>query len=98
MNQEMVEVLKIPQLYETEDIAVEEKVMLLKYIEPNTGWIWYLCEMDFDDEYKRAFGYVIGGYNGYQEWGYFSLIEMEEIYTIIRDENFAPVKFKDLKI
>ena len=98
INKELIEILNIPQLYGTEEIDTENKIIYLKYIEPNTGWVWHLCEVDFYDEYKRAFGYVIGGYNGYQEWGYFSLVEMEEIYTIVRDESFKPIKFRELKV
>ena len=95
ISKEMVEVLKIPKLYETEGIATNEKIVYFKYIEPNTGWVWYLCELDFQDENKTAFGYVIGHE---KEWGYFSLVEMEAIYTIIRDDSFYPMKFKNLKI
>ena len=98
INKELIEAFSIPQLYGTEDIVAEEKIVYLKYIEPNTGWVWYLCEIDYDDEYKRAFGYVVGGYNGYKEWGYFSLVEMEEIYTIVRDESFEPMKFNELQV
>ena len=98
INKELIEILNIPQLYGTEDIAVEEKIVYLRYIEPNTGWFWYLIEVDCLSENKIAFGYVIGGYNGYQEWGYFSLVEMEEIYTIVRDESFKPIKFRELKV
>ena len=48
----------------------------------------------YDSNDKRAFGYVKGFEN---EWGYFSLVELEEIETIKRDLNFKPIKIKDLK-
>ena len=91
INKELIQELNIPELYGTEDIEVAEKLLILSYKEPNTGWFWYLCEYDEID--KRAFGYVIGHEC---EWGYFSLEEMEAIYTIVRDETFEPIKFKEL--
>ncbi len=92
ITKELIQELNIPELYGTEDIPTSEKLLLLKYQEPNTGWFWYLCEYDEID--KRAFGYVIGHE---REWGYFSLEEMEAIYTIVRDKAFTPIKFKELK-
>ena len=86
----LIEDLSIPMLYATEDI--EEKMLLIKYLEPNTLWEWYLIE--YDPQQKLAYGYVVGLE---REFGYFSLEEMEAIPTIIRDEEFKPIKFKDLK-
>ena len=90
MTDKLIENLSIPILYATEDI--EEKVLLIKQLEPNTLWEWYLIEYDLQQ--RLAFGYVIGFE---REFEYFSLEEMEAIPTIIRDEEFKPIKFKDLK-
>lgn len=81
----------LPTLYQTEDTATDEKVLLMRFYELNTRWQWYLCE--YSDEDKVAFGYVMGHEN---EWGYFSLEEMEGIRTILRDKTFQPIKFKKL--
>lgn len=93
INNKMVDALKIPSLYGTEDIKVDEKILRLCFKEPNTGWFWYMCE--YDSQQKLGFGYVVGFES---EWGYFSLEEMEAIYTIERDEEFVPVKFKELEL
>ena len=82
----------LPALYQTENTATDEKVLLMRFYGLNTGWQWYLCEYSHED--NIAFGYVIGHEN---EWGYFSLEEMESIHTILRDKEFQPIKFKDLK-
>lgn len=82
----------LPTLYQTEDTATDDKVMLIRFYELNTGWQWFLCEYSHED--KVAFGYVMGHEN---EWGYFSLEEMEGIHTILKDKEFQPIKFKELK-
>ena len=92
INKELIQKLQIPKLYGTEDIPTDEKIMLLKYREPNAGWFWYLCE--YDVEQRLGFGFAIGFES---EWGYFSLEEMEAIHTIIMDKEFVPIRFKDLK-
>ena len=87
---------KLPELYETENIDVDEKILQIKYISIYSDWEWYLVEYNKDT--KIAFGYVIGQE---KEWGYFSLEEFQEIndenLKIIRDEQFTKIKFKDLK-
>ena len=91
ITDKIIKDLNVPILYATEDVA--DKILLIKYIEPNTLWEWYLIE--YDPEQKLAFGYVIGFE---KEWGYFSIEEMEAIPTIIRVEDFEPIRFEDLKI
>ena len=92
ITDKLIEELNVPELYKTEDIETSEKELLICYKEPSTQWIWYLCE--YSKEEKLAFGYVIG--NAENCWGYFSLEEMESIYTIQRDETFIPIKVKHL--
>ncbi len=86
----------LPALYETENIPTHKKILHIRYIAIFSNWEWYLCEYDKDT--KTAFGYVKGFEN---EWGYFSLQEFQEIndenLKIIRDENFTPIQFKELK-
>lgn len=86
------EMKMLPKLYETENIKTDNKVLQMKFMEVNSGWEWYLTE--FDAKEKIAFGLVKGFEN---EWGYFSLAEMEDIPTITRDETFTKIKFKDLR-
>ena len=93
ISDKIVQEMKIPQLYDTEEVESAEKQIYLKYMEKNTGWIWLLCE--YDARQKLGFGYVIGMD---KSWGYFSLEEMEAIYTIERDEEFVPVQFKELEL
>lgn len=81
----------LPKLYDTEKTKVGNKIVCIRYHEINSGWEWYL--MEYNPDTKIAFGYV----NGFDsEFGYFSIEEMEQIDTIIRDEKFTPIKFSEL--
>jgi hypothetical protein len=81
-----------PSLYATEDLKADDKILQARFYEPSSNWVWYLTE--YDPNENLAFGYVIGFE---QEWGYFSLTEMQEIPTILRDKSFVAIYFKDLK-
>ncbi|WP_122893898.1 DUF2958 domain-containing protein [Arcobacter peruensis] len=88
---------KIPNLYETENIKVDEKIVYVKYFTPDANWTWYVTE--YSKTEKIFFGYVNGNY---PEWGYFALEELEQVtgplgLKIERDLHFEPTKFKDIK-
>ena len=66
---------KIPRLYETENIPLQDKLIYLHFF--IGGSDWFVAEFNGDDTF---FGYVV--LNGdYQcaEWGYFSFAELKEI-------------------
>ena len=66
---------KIPRLYETESVPVQDKLIYLHFF--IGGSDWFAAEFDGDDTF---FGYVV--LNGdYQcaEWGYFSFSELKEV-------------------
>ena len=65
---------KIPNLYETEEIADKDKRVYAKFFHPASSWTWDALEYDPKD--KMFYGLV----NGYvKELGYFSLQELEEV-------------------
>jgi len=66
---------KIPKLYETEDIALQDKKIHLYFF--IGGSDWYICEWDGEDTF---FGFAILN-NDYQmaEWGYVSFSELKSI-------------------
>ena len=87
---------RLPPLYSTEKIPIEEKVLQVKFFSPDSNWTWYAVEFDGKD---RFFGYVKGFEN---EWGYFSMKELMASkgtlgLHIERDRYFTPTRFKDLK-
>jgi len=83
---------KLPALYETDEIPVEDKTCHVKFFTPWSNWTWYATEYSPED--RLFFGYVCGME---KEWGYFSLDELESVtgpvgLKIERDIHFGPVK------
>ena len=92
---------KIPGLYETENVAIEEKELVAKFFAPWNQWTWYAVE--YDAEKGLCFGYVSHYFNeGLEdEWGYFNINELKEIkgpwgLGIERDLYFTTTKFAEL--
>lgn len=89
---------KLPKLYETEKIPVEEKTAIVKFFQPWGSWTWYAVEGQEKNGDFTFFGLV----HGFEkEWGYFSLKELESVtgpwgLKIERDLYFKPTKIKDL--
>lgn len=90
---------KLPGLYETEKVPVEDKIIQVKFFNPFGRGTWYGVEYDPED--RLFFGFC-ELFEGEGEWGYFSLTELESIsfgpgLGIERDLYFKPCKFSDLK-
>ncbi|MCD4676906.1 MAG: DUF2958 domain-containing protein [Desulfobacula sp.] len=66
---------QIPKLYETENIAVKDKLIHLHFY--IFGCDWFVCEFD---HINRFFGYAILNQDLINaEWGYFTLSELKSI-------------------
>lgn len=66
---------KIPRLYETENIPLENKKIYLHFFIGNCHW--YIAEYDGEDTF---FGYaILNGDIQNAEWGYISFSELKEI-------------------
>lgn len=88
---------QLPALYAQEKI--EDKLVYAKFFTPWSNWTWYVTEGSPEDDDFLLFGYVIGFE---EEWGYFSLNEMQALrgpggLTIERDLHFEPTPFSKLK-
>lgn len=86
----------IPNLYETEDIPLAEKIVRLKLFTPWSRWTWFVVE--YDPKRRLCWGLVVGLET---EWGYFSLDELEAIQgpaglRIERDIHFRPQAVRQL--
>jgi len=86
----------LPALYATEDQALEEHVLRVKFFDPTGSWTWYAAE--YDPVERLFFGWV-EGFEG--EWGYFSLDELLSVegplgLGIERDLYFTPCRFSEL--
>lgn len=72
----LVEILKVPQLYETEEQSSEEKIVKIKFYDFVGTWEWFVIEAQIEEKDILFFGYVNGHY---PELGYFRLSEFEEV-------------------
>lgn len=82
-----------------ENIPTEDKLIIAKFFNPVGAGTWYATE--YDPQSKEFFGYVsiFGDHN--DEWGYFSLAQLEETKLpfgmgIERDILFKEKKFKEV--
>jgi len=78
---------------------VKDPVIIVKYFNPTGAGTWYATE--YDPNQRLFFGYVsiFGDMN--DEWGYFSLDELESFkgqfgLGIERDLYFKPTKFSEV--
>jgi hypothetical protein len=66
---------KVPRLYETEEIPLEDKEVHLHFFVGSNDW--FVVEFDGDDTF---FGFAcINGDKEMAEWGYFSFEELKRI-------------------
>ncbi|MCP4705275.1 MAG: DUF2958 domain-containing protein [candidate division Zixibacteria bacterium] len=90
----------LPGLNQTEEIALDDKIVQVKFFCPWGSLTWYAVE--YSPEEKLFFGYVCGNGPGCDEWGYFGLDELTSVngpfgLKIERDMHFPPTKFSEIK-
>ena len=91
---ELIEKMKIPKLYETEE--QKDPIAHIKlFID---GWTWYVIEIDKSD-YNTCYG-LVDGFE--QELGYFTLRELENLKGLFGlkvelDTSFQPTKLSKIK-
>jgi hypothetical protein len=88
---------KLPELYQTENVPLSEKIAYAKLFDPGSTWTWYVMEYDGKD---ICFGLVQGHET---EFGYFSLQELSSIVfcgmpVIERDRYFKPTQVQNLPV
>lgn len=92
---------KLPKLYATDDLPMEETMAIIKYFTPDSNLTWYVVEGEYDADLKtwRLFGVTTGLDD--PEIGYFTLRQLEEVrgklgLPVERDLYFEPVACSDL--
>lgn len=82
----------LPKLSEQEGSA--DPTVFAKFFFPASGWAWFVTEGEAQAQDFLFYGHVIGFEN---EWGYFSLRELEEVeisgLRVERDLYFEPTPF-----
>jgi hypothetical protein len=84
----------IPDLYSTEEIEENNKLIVCKYFALGTGWTWYVTEGRRQENGEYLFYGLVCGHE--REWGYFTLSELLKVKFhgipgIERDLYFTPV-------
>ena len=93
---------KLPKFYSTEKLDESKKKAIIKYFSPVGRFTWYVIEGEVhEDGDILFFGYVKGNDPMDDEYGYFSLKELESItlpwgLKIERDLHFKDVPLIDI--
>jgi hypothetical protein len=82
----------IPELYETENVPLEEKVIHRRYQIREIGFFWFVSELD--KEGNLAFGYANLNDDRFAEWGYISIQELLDNGAEL-DRDWKPCTFTD---
>lgn len=94
---------KLPKFYSTEKLDESKKKAVIKYFSPVGRFTWYVIEGEVQEDGDILFfGYVKGNDPMDDEYGYFSLKELESItlpwgLKIERDLYFDPTSIEDIK-
>lgn len=89
---------KLPKLYSTENVPIQDKKVAVKFFTPDGNWTWYAVEGEKRDDDILFFGLV----DGFElEWGYFTLNDIKVIrgglnLPVERDMYFGNPLIKDI--
>lgn len=94
----------LPSLYSTDNVPLEEKVVICKFFTPDNHWTWLVLEGQPNDEDDGKSGDYLffGMVHGFEkELGYFSLSELQQIrghlgLPVERDLSVFKVPYKKL--
>lgn len=83
---------KIPELYATENIPSEKKIIHQRYEIKELGFYWLIAELD--KKKKLAFGYANLNDDELAEWGYVDIDELLE-NGVELDREWKPCTYKE---
>jgi len=68
---------KIPALYSTEEVEIQDKTIVCKFFALGSGWTWYVVEGERQADGDCLFFGLVDGHE--KEWGYFLLGELSSV-------------------
>lgn len=83
---------KIPELYATERIPIERKIIHQRYQIKEIGYYWLIAELDRKE--NLAFGYANLNNDDFAEWGYISIDELLDNGAEL-DEAWKPCTYRE---
>ena len=83
---------KIPELYGTENVSLEKKMIYQKWEIPQIGFYWLIAELD--KKKNLAFGYANLNDDYFAEWGYIDIEELIDNGASL-DRTWTPVTFEE---
>lgn len=91
---------KLPALYATDNIPTDQKKIICKFFTPTSNWTWFVTEGSKQENGDFLFFGLVQGFE--DEWGYFSLNELQSVkgpfgLGIERDKFFKPCTVAELK-
>lgn len=81
---------KIPELYATEHVPFEKKIIHQRYVNREVGFYWLIAELD--KESNLAFGYANLNDDQFAEWGYISIDELIDNHAEL-DRQWKPCTY-----
>jgi hypothetical protein len=89
-----VDTSKIPGLYQTENVPLEDKIIFQRYHIKEIGFYWLVCELDPKE--NIAFGYANLNNEEMAEWGEIDVSELLSNGAVL-DRDWKPCKFSKAK-
>ncbi|MBI2005300.1 MAG: hypothetical protein HYS80_00885 [Candidatus Aenigmarchaeota archaeon] len=83
---------KIPELYGTENISLEKKMIYQKWEIPQIGFYWLVAELD--RKKNLAWGYANLNDDYFAEWGYIDIEELMDNGASL-DREWKPCTFDE---
>lgn len=85
---------KIPELYATESLRFEKKIIHQRYRIKEIGFYWLIAELD--PKKNLAFGYANLNDDQMAEWGYISIDELIDNHAEL-DREWKPCTYREAK-
>lgn len=82
----------VPELYSTEEVPFEKKIIHQKYDIERIGFYWLIAELDQKE--NLAYGYANLNNDSFAEWGYVSIDELVQNGAVL-DRYWKPCSFLD---
>jgi len=83
---------EIPELYATEGVSLEKKMIYQKWEIAEIGFYWLIAELD--RKKNIAFGYANLNNDDFAEWGYISMEELIDNGATL-NRNWKPCTYED---